>query len=141
MSYEKYDLRWDFKEVREVCFTETLSGEETLEGLVPETYFFIIGITDHSIKRMFDDRDVEWEEVEDLVLEKGNKILMVRNQEKFIVMRSDEKLALVFEMFQQDGYPILILKTVIKKVFVSKKGFYETGKKVKFKESDKKYII
>jgi len=121
-----YDLREDFKQVEDVLLRESLSEEDVLDGLEPMDLDLKVALTHHAYDRMYNTygRDTTWAEVESLIEEKSDKLFDVRSGDEFILLSEDEKLALVCEMHQQEGMTILVLITVIQKIYKSQQGEY-----------------
>jgi hypothetical protein len=121
-KYVQYDLNRDFVEIKHLVIKEQLSLEDIEDGIEPEEIDLKVAITDHAYKRMNDTvgRDCEWERVEELILEKGNVIFDIKNGEEFILVNDKQTLALVCQMHMQQGVPVLILVTVIRKIYIDK---------------------
>lgn len=118
----EYDLNYDFREVRNVRITETLSQEDIEDGLEAEQIDLQVALTSHALDRMNDTegRDCEWELVEDLIVRKGNVLFSVKNGEEFLLVNEKQTLALVCQMHQQNGIAVLVLITVIRKVYMDR---------------------
>ena len=116
----EYDLNYDFREVKNVVITETLTQEDIEDGLEAEQLDLQVAVTSHAHARMnnTEGRDCEWELVEDLIVEKGNVLFNVKNGEEFILVNRKQTLALVCQMHQQNGVAVLVLITVIRKVYM-----------------------
>lgn len=134
MSNNLYSLR-DFKEVKELYLEEKLTEEEIAEGFEPMEEFFKVCITKHAWERMNCEleRNCDYLWVENLMISKANEILNVPMNEDFILLSSDSKLAVAGVLSRVDGNLAIILKTVIRKVFIDKNG-NEVEKKVWIRE-------
>lgn len=134
MAKNLYELK-DFKEVKSVYLTETLSKEDLEEGLEPISEFCHVCITKHAWERMnsYENRFCEYEWVENLILSKSTEILNLPMNEDFILLSKDSKLAVVGVLNLINGELSIIIKTVIRKIFIDKDG-NEIEKKVRFKE-------
>lgn len=106
-----FDFGRDFKEVKEVTIREEYEGE--VEEVVVK-----VCITKHAYDRMYNTfgRQCEWEDVEDLILEKGSAIFDVKNREEFALVNASRTLALICRLYLYKGEVVLVLKTVIRKV-------------------------
>lgn len=118
-----YSFR-DFKEVKELYLEERLTEEEVAEGLEPIEEFFKVCVTKHAWQRMNNEleRNCDYEWVQDLMVSKSNEILNVPMNEDFVLLSSDCKLAVVGLLTKIEGELAIILKTVIRKVFIDKYG-------------------
>lgn len=120
-----YDLNYDFKEVKTIFIEETLEEEDLLEGLVPEIYEVKIALTTHAVERMYDteNRDVEWDEVETVLLKAGEELLSLKNGQEFNIFTSDKTFAILGNAHYQDGNLVLIVHTIIR--VKTKRGTYK----------------
>lgn len=127
----EYDLNRDFVEVKDVLIKETLSPEDLEEGLEAEELELKVALTKHSYDRMNDSegRDCEWSLVQDLLWDKSDILFEVKNGEEFIIVNDNQTLALVCQMHQQNGVAVLILITVIRKVYLDN-NYQECEKRV-----------
>lgn len=110
-----YDLSYDFREVKTLFVEEELSKEDLDEGLEPILYDIKVALTSHAIDRMYgtEDRDIEWEEIESLLLITGEELLNLRNGEEFTVLSKDSTISIIGNAHFQDGNLVLIVHTVI----------------------------
>jgi hypothetical protein len=136
----EYDLNRDFVEVKDVMIEETLSPEDVEDGLEAEQLNVKVALTKHAYDRMNDSegRDCEWNLVENLIYDKSDTLFNVKNGEEFILVNHKQTLALVCQMHQQNGVAVLILITVIRKVYMDK-NFQEREKRVYIDKSQKVY--
>ena len=116
---DNLELR-DFFEVRDLLLEEKLTIEEINEGLEPMQEFIKVCISRHAYERMYDqfDRFCEYSEVEDLIISKATEILNTSLNEDFVLLREDFKLAVVCFITNIEGNLSLVIKTVIRKVYV-----------------------
>ena len=114
----------DFREIKDVYLEEKLTQEEIDEGLEPYGDLFKVAITNHSYQRMNEeiDRFCDWEDIEDLLLEKSTQIINASQKEEFILLRDDLRLAIVCIIENIEGFSTIVLKTVIRKVFFDDNG-------------------
>ncbi len=117
-AYNELDLR-DFALIKDVTLQEALDEETLAEGIEPMVIMFKVAITRHAYDRMYncDNRYCDWEMVEDLIREKGNQLLDVRNGEEFVMLNDKETLAVVCSINIQEGMCIIAVHTVIRKVY------------------------
>jgi hypothetical protein len=110
-----YDLNEDFKEIKTIFIEEKLEEEELKEGLVEETYEVKVALTSHAVNRMYhtEKREVEWEEMEELLLITGEELLGLRNGEEFTILSSDSTISVIGNAHFQDAKLILVIHTVI----------------------------
>lgn len=134
MSNTIYSLK-DFKEVKDLYLEEKLSAEEIADGFEPMQEMFKVCLTKHAWQRMNTqlERNCEYEWVENLMSSKANEILNMSLNEDFVLLSNDCKLAVVGLLSRIDGEIAIILKTVIRKVFIDKNG-NEVEKRVFVKE-------
>lgn len=134
MCKSLYELR-DFREVKELYLEERLTAEEIEEGLEPIQEFFKVCITKHAYERMFCelDRNCDYLWVEDLLISKANELMSLSMNEDFVLLTQDKKLAVVGLVTNIEGNLSIILKTVIRKIFIDKNG-NEVEKKVWVRE-------
>ncbi|PLS19024.1 hypothetical protein CVD28_01065 [Bacillus sp. M6-12] len=127
----EYDLNRDFVEVKDVLIEETLSAEDIEDGLEPEELVLKVALTKHSNDRMNDSegRDCEWSLVQNLLWDKSDILFKVKNGEEFVMVNDKHTLALVCKMHQQNGVAVLILITVIRKVYMDN-NYQEHEKRV-----------
>jgi len=114
----------DFKEVKDLYLEEVLTEEEMEEGLEPMEEFFKVCVTKHAYERMNAEfsRNCEYQLVEDLLLSKANEIMSLSMNEDFVILSDDKKLAVVGLMERIEGETAIILKTVIRKVYMDSNG-------------------
>lgn len=134
MKSNVYSLR-DFREVKDLYLEEKLSAEEIAEGFEPMQEVFKVCITKHAWERMNTqlERNCEYEWVENLMSSKANELLNMSMNEDFILLSNDCKLAVAGVLSRVEGEIAIILKTVIRKVFIDKNG-NEVEKRVWVKE-------
>lgn len=120
-----YDLNYDFKEVKSIFVEEVLCEEDLEEGLTSEIFEIKVALTSHAVERMYDteNRDVDWEEVESVLLTAGQSLLDLRNGEEFNVFTSDKTFAIIGNAHYQDGGLVLIVHTIIR--VQTKRGDYK----------------
>lgn len=130
----------DYKDVKLVVIEEELTEEELEEGLVPEAYDIHICLTSHSLYRMNDDfeREIEWNEIEPVILGVGENILQLRDGERFELFSKERDIKVVGIMRFYDGKFNLIIKTVIR-VLLSN-GSYEKLKPTKSRKGENTII-
>lgn len=111
-----YDFNKDFKEVRNVFIEENLSKEDLEEGLEPIIYDIKVCLTNHAYHRMYntENRDVDWEDIETLLLLAGEKLLTVRNKEEIAIATKDFTFVIIGHIHYQDGNLALIVHTIIR---------------------------
>ena len=115
----------DFRLVKDVYLKEKLTQEELAEGQEePFEDLFKVCFTGHAYKRINDEQDrfCSEEDILSLIISKTNQVINVPQNEDFILLRDDEKLAIVALVSNCDGYPAIIIKTVIRKVFIDEAG-------------------
>lgn len=119
----EYDLNRDFVEIKNVMIEETLSPEDIEDGLEAEQLDLKVALTSHAYERMNDTegRDCEWGLAEELILDKSDVLFNVKNGEEFVLINDKQTLALICQIHQQNGVAVLILITVIRKVYLDKK--------------------
>lgn len=110
----------DFYEVRDLFLEEKLTQTEIEEGLEPIQEFIKVCITTHAHKRMYEEfeRFCEYSEVEDLIISKATGILNTSFNEDFVLLRGDYKLAVVGFLTKIEGQISLVIKTVIRRIYV-----------------------
>lgn len=109
MNVIDFDFNRDFKEVKEVIIRDEFDEEVVVK----------VCVTNHAYDRMYNTygRQCEWEDVEDLILEKGCKLFDVKNREEFALVNAKRTLALICRLYlYKEGEVVLVLKTVIRKV-------------------------
>lgn len=113
-----FDFSRDFKEVRELYISEKLSDEELAEGLQPEEVLVKVCLTDHAYHRMVNTygREYAWEDVLDLIHEKGHLLFTKKNGSEFAIKNNRNTLVLYCKMYYYRGEIVLVLKTVVRKV-------------------------
>lgn len=111
-----YDFREDFKTVKTLFVKEELSAEDISEGLEAILFEIRVCFTTHAWNRMFNsiNRSVDMEEVLEMLLLAGSKLLELKNGAECIVVTKDMKSAVVGNIHYQDGCPCLILSSVIR---------------------------
>lgn len=114
----------DFREIKDVYLEEKLTQEEISEGLEAYGDLFKVGITNHAYQRMNEeiDRYCDWEDIESLLLEKSTQIINASQNEEFVLLRNDFKLAVVCIINNIEGFSTIAVKTVIRKVFFDDNG-------------------
>ncbi|MBP1308926.1 hypothetical protein JOD82_001946 [Paenibacillus sp. 1182] len=119
-SVYEFDFNYDFREVRELIIKEKLSEEELMEGLEEEEMFVKVCLTKHAHYRMNNNfgRQCDWEEIEDLILEKGHLLFDLKTDEEFALKNSDKTLVLICKLHPYNGDLVLILESVIRKVIM-----------------------
>lgn len=129
--FKGYDLNEDFEEVYDLFVEEKLTEEEIAEGLEPMDIHFKIALTYHACKRMYDDyeRFCDYELVEALIMEKADQIMSIAGGEEFILLNNKQTLGVVCEMHFQEGMNVIIIRTVIRKVFGTMKIRFDNEKK------------
>lgn len=135
--YNTYDLNLDFEECKSIFIEEILDEEDLLEGLDPDVYEIKVALTSHSKERTNDteDRDVEWDEIQTVLLSAGQSLLELKNGDVFTIVTDDSTFAIIGDAHYQDGVLVLIVRTIIS--IETKKG----KKKLKFKDANKKIIV
>ena len=116
MKNTYYDLREDFASVKSIFVEETLNKEALKEGLEPILFEVKVALTSHAVGRMYDteNRDVDWEEVEEVLLTAGESLLGLKNGEEFNVFTSDKTFAIIGNAHYQDGNLVLVVYTIIR---------------------------
>lgn len=106
----------DYREIHTVMIEEKLTKDEIEEGLEAEIYDIHICLTSHSLFRMNDDaeREIEWDEIEPIILGVGEGILNLRDGEIFEIFskEGDVKVAGITRFY--DGKINLVVKTVVR---------------------------
>lgn len=132
-----YDFNKDFKEVKNIFIEEKLSEEEKEEGLEPLLFDIKVCLTNHAYHRMYntENRDVDWEDIETLLLLAGNDLLTVKNKEKVAIATKDFTFVIIGHIHYQDGDLALIIHTIIKIEQEGKEGLIEL-KNIRVKDVD-----
>ncbi|WCF11634.1 hypothetical protein NDS46_30270 (plasmid) [Paenibacillus thiaminolyticus] len=106
-----------FKEVHDYFIQER---QEIQEGLEPQEILVRVGVTNHAYDRMFNTygRQCEWSDVEDLILQKGHKLFNIRIGENLSFVNHDHTLVVVCNLQAYQGYLVLSIITVVRKVAV-----------------------
>ncbi|CCL32496.1 TPA: hypothetical protein KOR49_002422 [Clostridioides difficile] len=131
----------EFYEVKNVLLKEHLEdvGQEDIE---PLSQVFKVCLTHHANKRMIE-RYIDWNEVENLLKSKSNKILDTSIGEEFIVLNDNKELAIVCVLEKIEKKYSIVIKTVIKKmiyIFNSKTKEIKTEHlEVKFSKENSTY--
>lgn len=114
----------DFREVKNLFYTERLTKEEIKEGLEPMDFHLKIAITHHAYERMYntENRYCEYEEVEELLIENCEKIINAERNISYIAMNKDSTFGLIIIIDQISGYDTIIIKTVLKNIEKDKNG-------------------
>lgn len=114
----------DFKEVKDLYLEEKLTQDEINEGLEPYGDLFKIAITKHAYQRMNEeiDRFCDWDDVEGLILSKSTELINAPQNEDLVLLREDFKLAVCCIIKNIEGFPTIVIKTVIRKVFFDNNG-------------------
>lgn len=132
----------DFREVKDLYLSDKLNKFEKKEGKKDLSDLYKICFTNHAYHRCFEeqDRNCTYEKIEELLLLKSKKIVrlaLADKEEEFAVVSDDAKLALFCVKTVINGYPSIILKTVVRKVFYTKDGV-ECEEDVKVKRNNRK---
>ena len=138
MKNTYYELNEDFAEIKSIFVEEVLCKEDLEEGLEPMIFEVKVALTSHAMKRMYstENRDIEWEEIETILLKAGDSLLSLKNGEVFNIATKDDTVAIVGNVHYQDGDFILIVHTIIR--VQTKTGRY---KKIIVKDTDKTLIV
>ncbi|MFF2532259.1 hypothetical protein ACFVS2_25450 [Brevibacillus sp. NPDC058079] len=115
-----FDFNHDFKEVHDLVIKEQLTEEEIEEGLDPEEMVVKVCVTGHAYKRINHDygRQCEWNDVEDLILEKGHKLFNMKTDDEFAIVNDNKTMVLICKLYPYKGELVLILETIIRKVII-----------------------
>lgn len=100
----------DFKEVKDI----TLIAKDNYSDIFKLCY------TKHSLDRCLEqvDRNCTLDRVEELIQSKGDDLLASPLSSEYTLLSEDKKLAVVIVMERIEGFPSIIVKTVIRKVVV-----------------------
>lgn len=115
-----FDLSYDFERVLEVEIQETLTEEDIQDGIEPMSFDLVIGLSKHAVIRMEDtaNRWVDDEDIKDLMVQKGDRLLDLKLGEEVAIVRDDKKLAVVGTLYQQENQLIFSTATVIRNVIM-----------------------
>lgn len=134
-----YDLQRDFREIKNLFIEEELDDEDLAEGIEPIIHDVKVCLTNHALDRMYntENRGIEWEEVESLLLIAGNSLLELKNKQTVTITTVDRTIAVFCSTHFQNGDLLLIVHTVVR-VEMKKRGGY---KKLFINNNDNAIII
>lgn len=113
MGFLLIDINEDFVRNFPLTVTEILTEEQTGEGLEPEDYDFVVGLTQHADDRMeeygLDDYNIH------VLLEKmGNGLLNITNNETFTVIDAVRGVGIVCVLYQQGLTSVIKVITMLR---------------------------
>ena len=108
----------DYREIRDLYIKERLTDEDLEEGLEPEEILVRVCLTSHAYDRMNNEfgRQCEWNEVEDLLLEKGHHLFVKKTGEHIAFIGHERSLAVTCIVHMLKGEVALIVKSVVRNV-------------------------